>query len=408
LAPGAYANDPTNWTAAVPTPGLLLPSGARPAITSQPTNRTTAAFQTATFTVAASGTAPLFYQWRRENNLLAGATNNTLTLSNVLASQAGDYSVDVFNAFGSVTSERAVLTVLIPAYITQQPQSLRVGGGSNATFTVTASSRTPFSYQWRYNGLNLPGATNATLTLTNVQLSDAGDYTVVITDAVGPVVSHPATLTVLVRPTITLQPLSLTVVSNATAAFTIVASGTTPITFRWRRNNLSFTNAIILNTPTSSTLILTNAKFSDAASYSVALTNLAGQAGLSSNAVLTVEADSDADGIPDSLEPLDGAADSDGDSLSNAAEYFAGTDYLDAQSNLKLEILGTNLATLRFAAVSNRTYTVQYSDLIPTNALTDWKKLLDVPARTNNRVEVVTDPSFGPKRFYRLVTPIQR
>jgi hypothetical protein len=381
--------------------------GAAPTITSQPAARTVTAFQTATFTVAASGGAPLFYQWRLDHALLSGATNSTLILSNVQASQAGDYSVDVFNAFGSVSSDRAVLTALIPAYITQQPQSIRVGGGSNATFTVVASSQTPFTYQWRHNGLDLMGATNAMLTLTNVQLSDAGEYTVVITDAVGPVVSQPASLTVLVRPSITLQPLSQTVVSNATVAFTIAGTGTTPISFRWRRNNLLFTNALFLTTPTSSTLVLTNVKGSDAATYNVALTNIAGQAALSSNAVLTVLADSDADGIPDNLEPLDGAADTDGDGMSNAAEYFAGTDYLDPLSNLKLEILRTNLVTVQFMAVSNRTYTVQYSDSMPTNALTHWKKLGDVLARPNNRAEVVTDPGFGIKRFYRVVTPIQ-
>jgi hypothetical protein len=405
---GAYGNDPTNWTAAVPTPGRLLPVGARPTIASQPANQTIAASQTAIFTVEASGAKPLFFQWRHDSNLLAGATNNILTLTNVQVNQAGSYSVDVFNPFGSVISTRAVLTVLIPAYIIQQPQSLRIGGGSNASFTVTASSRTPFTYQWRHNGLNLLGATNATLTLTNVQLPDAGEYTVVIRDAVGPVVSQPASLTVLVRPTITVQPLSVTVVSNATAAFTIVADGTTPMGFRWRRNNLLFTNAVILTTPTSSTLLLSHVKESDAASYNVAVTNIAGAAsGLSSNAVLTVLADADGDGIPDDLEPLDGAADADGDGLSNAAEYFAGTDYHDAQSHLKLEILGVNLATLRFRAMSNHTYTVQYSDTLPANALTDWKKLADIPARTNNRVEVVTDPSFGAQRFYRLATPIQ-
>ena len=94
----------------------------------------------------------------------------------------------------------------------------------------------------------------------------------------GPVVSQPASLTVLVRPLITVQPLSVAVVSNATAAFTIVADGTLPMGFRWRRNNLLFTNAVILTTPTSSTLILSHVKESDAASYNVAVTNIAGAA----------------------------------------------------------------------------------------------------------------------------------
>src|SRR5262249_36906100 len=153
------------------------------------------------------------------------------------------------------------------------------------------------------------------------------------------------------------------VVSNGTAVFSIAASGTPPISFRWRRNNLTFTNALFVGTPNSSSLILTNLRFSDAATFNVAITNLGGQApGLSSNAVLTVLADTDADGIPDDLEPLDGAADTDGDGMSNAAEVFAGTDYLDPKSYLKVDIASANGASLSFNAVSNRSYTVQYTD----------------------------------------------
>jgi hypothetical protein len=212
-------------------------------------------------------------------------------------------------------------------------------------------------------------------------------------------------LRVLVKPTITLQPVSQTVVSNATATFTIAASGTTPMSFRWRRNNLTLNGGIIITNPNSSTLILTNVKDSDAAIYNVAVTNLAGAAsGLSSNAVLTVLADSDGDGIPDDLEPLDGAADTDGDGMSNAAEYFAGTDWLDPQSYLKIEIVVSGSRAISFNAVSNRTYTVQYTDGL--NPLL-WKKLTDVPARNTTRSEAAVDSSSNTNRYYRLVTPIQ-
>src|SRR5215470_4272938 len=101
----------------MPTPKRLLPAGALPTIGRQPTNQTVTTLQTATFTVGVSRAKPLFFQWRHENNLLAGATNNILTLTNVQVNQAGSYSVDVFGPFGSVTSTRAVLTVLILAYI---------------------------------------------------------------------------------------------------------------------------------------------------------------------------------------------------------------------------------------------------------------------------------------------------
>jgi hypothetical protein len=229
---------------------------------------------------------------------------------------------------------------------------------------------------------------------------------VIATDSYGSLASAVATLTVLVRPVITLQPISQSVVSNGTATFTIAASGTPPISFRWRRNNLTFTNGIILTAPTNSTLILTNVKPVDAATFNVAVTNLGGQSsGLSSNAVLTVLEDSDGDGIPDTLEPLDGAADTDGDGMSNAAELFAGTDYLDPASYLKVDIASGGGARISFIAVSNRTYTVQSTDGLHPIL---WSKWLDVLSRTNTRTEVLSDPFATTNRFYRLVTPIQR
>src|SRR5262249_44650308 len=151
-------------------------------------------------------------------------------------------------------------------------------------------------------------------------------------------VSQPATLTLIFKPSLTIQPLSISVVSNGTATFTVAASGTTPLSFRWRKNSLTIANPMVALGPSNSTLILPHVGFADAGTYNVAATNIAGAAaGLSSNAVLTVLADADGDGIPDDLEPLDGAADADGDGMSNAAEYFAGTDYLDPTSYLKIE-----------------------------------------------------------------------
>ena len=132
--------------------------------------------------------------------------------------------------------------------------------------------------------------------------------------------------------------------------------------------------------------------------------NLAGQAPTSSNGVLTVLADSDLDGIPDTLEPRDGAADDDGDGMSNAAEFVAGTDDADPASSLRVETDAGLPATIWFHAVSNRTYTVQCTDSLNPS---EWRRLADVLARPTNRVEVFTDPAPGPQRCYRVVSPLQ-
>jgi hypothetical protein len=101
----------------------------------------------------------------------------------------------------------------------------------------------------------------------------------------------------------------------------------------------------------------------------------------------------------------DAGLDPDGDGLTNAQEFIAGTDPQDVQSCLKVEQItaGLGACTLRFTAVSNRTYSVLYRDTLPGSS---WFKLADLPARTTNRVAVVPDngPN-GSQRFYRLVTP---
>jgi hypothetical protein len=90
--------------------------------------------------------------------------------------------------------------------------------------------------------------------------------------------------------------------------------------------------------------------------------------------------------------------------MSNAAEFVAGTDYLDPDSRLEVGIDLTAGAQLRFTAVSKRTYTGAWSDTLNPAV---WRRLADVPARASNRAEALTDPGTGTARFYRSVTPIQ-
>jgi hypothetical protein len=104
--------------------------------------------------------------------------------------------VVVTNAAGSVTSAVATLTVLVPPGITTRPQSLTVTQGQSASFSVVASGTAPLSYQWSFNSTALSGATSTTLTLTNAQATDTGNYTVVVTNVAGSVTSAVATLTV--------------------------------------------------------------------------------------------------------------------------------------------------------------------------------------------------------------------
>jgi len=171
-------------------------STTAPTITTQPANQTVNPGSSATFSVIASGATPMTYQWRFNGANIAGATGANYTKSNVQATNAGNYSVVVNNAYGTATSVNAALSVNSPPVITAPPQGQTVIVGNSAAFTVTATGTTPLAYQWRLNGTNIAGATSSGYTRANVQPADTGNYTVVVTNILGAVTSSPAALTV--------------------------------------------------------------------------------------------------------------------------------------------------------------------------------------------------------------------
>ena len=148
--------------------------------------------------------------------------------------------------------------------------------------------------------------------------------------------------------------------------------------------------------------------------YRVIVRNLATPGGrLLGNARIVTLVDSDGDGIPDAWESayslsntnLDRLGDLDGDGFLNWQEYVAGTDPTNALSYLKVENMTPPPgALLQFQAISNRTYTVQFNDVLGVNT---WSNLADVVARGSNRVEVISDPASTTNRFYKIVTPQQ-
>jgi hypothetical protein len=171
-----------------------------PVITSQPMNQAVPIGGTTNFSVTASGTPQLRYQWTFNTTNIANATNDTLTLTNVQLNQAGTYAVVVSNQFNSVLSSNATLTVLTPAAITAQPTNQALYVGANASFNVTAIGSPLLSYQWKFNGTNIASATNATLVLSDIQTNQAGNYTVFVTNPVNSILSTNVLLTVKPTP----------------------------------------------------------------------------------------------------------------------------------------------------------------------------------------------------------------
>ncbi len=255
-------------------------SGA-PTITVQPKSQSAVPGQMVTFTVEAAGATT--YQWRKNGINVIGATGPTLTLTTVSFGDNGSsYTVVVGNTTASTaTSAAAILTVtLVAPTITTQPLSQTVGAGATVTLSVTATGA--LTYQWRKNGVNIDGAVNPVLTLTNVTVNDSGAYTVRVGNTSGTVDSAVAQLQVngVAAPSFTTQPQSVTVVTGSTVAFTVSATGVA--TYQWRKDGSNILGA------TNSTLVLTNVGLGDVGAYSVVGTNTTGNSLTSSSAVLSI------------------------------------------------------------------------------------------------------------------------
>ncbi len=216
------------------------PTGTAPAITQQPTSQTVTAGQSATFTVTATGTAPLSYQWY-VNGAAAGTNSRTYAVSAATLGETGaQIYATVTNADGSATSATATLTVNATATapaISQQPASATVTAGQAATFSVTATGTTPLTYQWFMNG-SAAGSNSSTFSISQTTTGQNGTQIYVkVSNTAGSAMSSTVTLTVNqaapTAPAITQQPANMTVTAGQPATFTVTATGTAPLTYQW-------------------------------------------------------------------------------------------------------------------------------------------------------------------------------
>jgi len=272
------------------TPGQIkLVAVPQVAITSQPADAIASTNDPVTFTVNATGSAPLSYQWFYYGNNTNGAptgltdaTNASYSIGSAQGADSGYYAVVVSNNFGSVISRFALLVVGNVAPVLAGPNNQTVIAGNNVTFSTTVLIANPQpTFRWQTNGVDVAGATTASLALNNVPYSLDGTTVSVIASNAAAIVTNSVTLTVIVTPVITPQPVAVTTNAGNTVVFTSGATGVPTPGLQWYKNNVGISGE------TGSTLTLINVQGTDVGSYKLVATNAAGTA-TSASVKLTV------------------------------------------------------------------------------------------------------------------------
>ncbi len=269
---GTYSVVITNIAGTVSSSPALVTVNTPPKITTKPVGRTVIAGQTASLSVVASGTPSPTLQWLKNGAPVANATAATLTFASVQPTDAGSYVAVVSNPLGTVSSSAAVLIVNVTPAFSVQPVGGTFSMGQTVSLSVTATGTPTPTLQWKKNGTEIGGAKSATLTLSNIQPANAGNYTVVATNAAGSVSSSAAVVFVNTPPRFTTQPVSHGVFADKSTSFSAVVTGTPSPTFQWLKNGSPISGA------TASTLSIASVVLTDSGSYTLVAVNSLGTA----------------------------------------------------------------------------------------------------------------------------------
>jgi hypothetical protein len=240
---------------------LTVGSPTAPSIDTQPIDQTVPAGQTATFSVVASGTSPLSYQWQKNNVDIGGAISASYTTpATVKADSGATFRCRVTNSVTTVTSNSAMLRVTSTAgpLITAHPADQTVNVGQTASFSVTASGTGTLTYQWQKNNVDIGGATSSSYTTPATTMADSGAlFRCVVSDGSSSTTSNAARLTVVApaSPVVTQNPLDQLVGVGRSATFTVDAIGAGTLTYQWQKNNTNISGAISASYTTPATVL---------------------------------------------------------------------------------------------------------------------------------------------------------
>jgi hypothetical protein len=244
LDAGSYDVVVSNVVGKVTSAVVAVGVNAAATITQQPAGATVELCAPLTLRVAAAGTGPFTYQWRKNGVPIPDAVEAVYTNAVAGPGDGGSYDVVITNAVGSVTSASAAVVVteapgkVYPPTIAKQPVRALVQPGAPLTLRVSAVGTGPLVYQWFRSGVALPGANGETYTVSAVGAVDMGLYCVRISNGGGAVMSDKAQVIVAGAPGIAKDPAAFRELADGTTVrLAAVAKGTLPFNYTWKKDD---------------------------------------------------------------------------------------------------------------------------------------------------------------------------
>ena len=217
--------------------------------------------------VVPAGTPPFFTEWQKDGVTIPGATGMTLDITNAMIGDQGSYVAIVSNPCGSATSTAATVTISSGPSISASPADSFACLGGDIELTVTATGVGPLTYQWIKDGVPIAGALGSTLSLTHVTNSDAGNYTVEVTDGCSTETAPSFALSLDTLPIVTSAPEVTTACLGVAVSVAVTVDSLSPLTYQWRRNGFEIAGA------TAATYMINAPTFADEGLYDVVVTN---------------------------------------------------------------------------------------------------------------------------------------
>ena len=212
-----------------------------------------------TITATTIGQGPFSFQWQFDGTNLVGETNLTLALDSLQLSEAGSYSIISSNNFGVVSN--AVTITVTPTVITELPTNQIALIDGEASFSIGVEAFIPLSYQWQFDGTDIDGATTNSLSLTNLQYSQQGTYSVIYSNSFEMVTN---TLVLTIAPTIITNSLGNQVAFiNGGDLLNIGVEALIPVNYQWQFDGTNIDGA------TTNSLSLSNLQYAQQGTYSV-------------------------------------------------------------------------------------------------------------------------------------------